>query len=111
MIAKGLGLEQRAMQQPVRCRTYCLHVSEVKAAGGGPSSYVVLCAIALERGNVGELPTAHYPGWSALAKKLAECGIQGPELELAKAELDEEGMCTLASVALSQEHIKSLGFV
>jgi hypothetical protein len=101
------------MQQNLECRrSYWLYISEVKSSARGlPSSYLVLCATAPDRRNVGELPTAHYPSWSQLAKKLADCGIQGPELESAKADVDTEGMCTLASVMLSEEQVKSLGFV
>ncbi len=94
-------------------RLYWLHITEATSpARGMPSTYVLTRADPPgPRGSpIGKLPSFHFATWSELARKLAACGIQAPELESAKAQLDSDGSCVLPSVMLSDSELRTLGF-
>jgi hypothetical protein len=93
-------------------RIYWLHIIESKSPDPTtPSTYLLARADAPRRDyEGGAMPTVHHGSWRHVAKCLADCGVDGTEIEKAKTELDTKGSYTLTELKLNDEQVRGLGF-
>jgi hypothetical protein len=93
-------------------RVYWLHIIESKSPDPKfPSTYLLARADAPQRNcEGGSMPTVHHESWRHLAKRLADCGVAGTELEKVKVELDAKGNYTITEVKLNDRQVRDLGF-